>query len=443
MDTSLATFFLVHHDLFVESLYGFGSEEQKARLLDDAANLRTTGAFALTEPEHGSDVAGGMETVARRVPGGGPDGGDTWVLNGAKRWIGNGTFCDYMLVWARDEAGGAIRGFIVDATLPGVTRTRIENKIALRTVQNADIVLKDVQVAEADRFAGINSFEDTNELLRGSRIMVAWQGVGQQLAAFDVARQYAVERQQFGRPLAKFQLVQQQLVTMLGNAVASMGMMVRIAQLQDQGAADMPQVALAKSYVSGRMRETVAMGRSLLGGNGIVTDYRMAKIFADAEAIYTYEGSFEINTLIVGRAVTGRPRSSRPGAGPDLEQPGFFLPGLDPVVQAVVLHRHGARAVRGKGAGVVDRPVKSKITVRFPSGSTRGRAVETFRHSSVASPLVSSWNVTVSAPSFSSSACRWNSWSLPGSRNTSSPTERWTPSTSGLAVPIGTSTGSG
>jgi glutaryl-CoA dehydrogenase len=305
VDTSLATFFLVHHGLFVESLHGFGSEEQKARLLDDAANLRTTGAFALTEPEHGSDVAGGMETRARRVSGAAADGGDHWVLNGAKRWIGNGTFCDYILVWARDEDDGGIRCFIVDANLPGVSRRRIENKIALRTVQNADIVFRDVRVAEADRFAGINSFEDTNELLRGSRIMVAWQGVGQQLAAFDVARQYAVERQQFGRPLAKFQLVQQQLVTMLGNAVASMGMMVRIAQLQEQGTADMAQVSLAKSYVSARMRETVAMGRSLLGGNGIVTDYRMAKIFSDAEAIYTYEGSFEINTLIVGRAVTG------------------------------------------------------------------------------------------------------------------------------------------
>ncbi|WP_090954553.1 acyl-CoA dehydrogenase family protein [Arthrobacter sp. ov118] len=305
VDTSLATFFLVHHDLFVESLYGFGSEEQRARLLDDAASLRTTGAFALTEPDHGSDVAGGMETRARRVPGVAADGGDAWLLNGAKRWIGNGTFCDYMLVWARDEADGGIRGFIVDATLPGVSRSRIENKIALRTVQNADITFTDVRVAETDRFAGISSFEDTNELLRGSRIMVAWQAVGQQLAAFDVARQYAVERRQFGRPLAKFQLVQQQLVTMLGNAVASMGMMVRIAQLQEQGAADMPQVALAKSYVSARMRETVAMGRSLLGGNGIVTDYRMAKIFSDAEAIYTYEGSFEINTLIAGRAVTG------------------------------------------------------------------------------------------------------------------------------------------
>ena len=307
VDTSIATFFLVHHDLFVEALYGFGSAEQKARLLDDAANLRTTGAFALTEPAHGSDVAGGMETRARRVSRstGADDDGDYWILNGAKRWIGNGTFCDYMLVWARDEADGAIRGFIVDASLQGVSRSRIENKIALRTVQNADILFQDVRVADADRFAGIGSFEDTNELLRGSRIMVAWQAVGQQLAAFDVARQHAVERQQFGRPLAKFQLIQQQLVTMLGNAVASMGMMVRIAQLQQEGAADMAQVALAKSYTSARMRETVAMGRSILGGNGIVSDYRMAKIFADAEAIYTYEGSFEINSLIVGRAVTG------------------------------------------------------------------------------------------------------------------------------------------
>lgn len=313
VDTSIATFFLVHHDLFVESLYGFGSASQKDRLLADASSLRITGAFALTEPGHGSDVAGGMETRARRISsrtGEADDDGDAWVLNGAKRWIGNGTFCDYMLVWARDESAGAdgpgaVRGFIVDASLPGVSRSRIENKIALRTVQNADIVFKDVRVAEADRFAGISSFEDTNQLLRGSRIMVAWQAVGQQLAAFDVARQYAVERQQFGRPLARFQLIQQQLVTMLGNTVASMGMMARLAQLQDDGAAGMPQVALAKSYTSARMRETVALGRSILGGNGIVTDYRMAKIFADAEAIYTYEGSFEINTLIVGRAVTG------------------------------------------------------------------------------------------------------------------------------------------
>ncbi|WP_026549778.1 acyl-CoA dehydrogenase family protein [Arthrobacter sp. Br18] len=312
-DTSLATFFMVHHDLFVEALHAFGSEDQKTRLLQDAMDLRITGAFALTEPQHGSDVAGGMATTATRV-------GNEWVINGAKRWIGNGTFCDYMLLWARDAQTQGIRGFILDATLPGVTRTRIDNKTALRTVQNADITLDAVRVSEADRFAGISSFSDTRELLRGSRILVGWQAVGQQLAAFDIARQYALERHQFGRPIGSFQLVQDQLVTMLGNATASLAMMVRVAQMQDEQqsrvsgvekaqaehpGAGMPQAALAKAYTTARMRETVALGRNILGGNGIVTDYGMAKVFADAEAVYTYEGSYEINSLIVGRAITG------------------------------------------------------------------------------------------------------------------------------------------
>lgn len=307
-DTSLATFFMVHHDLFVEALHEFGTEDQKDRLLRDAMDLTITGAFALTEPQHGSDVAGGMATTATRD-------GDSWILNGAKRWIGNGTFCDYMLLWARDTADGAVRGFILDARLPGITRIAIENKIALRTVQNADIVLENVRVPEADRFAGINSFNDTKHLLRGSRILVGWQAVGQQLAAFDAARDYAVERHQFGRPIASFQLVQEQLVRMLGNTTASLGMMARVAHLQQDEhtgpegllhcGADMAQAALAKSYTSSLMRDTVGLGRSIFGGNGIVTDYPMAKIFADAEAIYTYEGSYEINSLIAGRAITG------------------------------------------------------------------------------------------------------------------------------------------
>ncbi|MER2135852.1 MAG: acyl-CoA dehydrogenase family protein [Arthrobacter sp.] len=307
-DTSIATFFMVHHDLFVEGLHAFGSEEQKARLLEDAQSLKITGAFALTEPDHGSDVAGGMATTAVRD-------GDAWVLNGTKRWIGNGTFCDWMLFWAWEPATGKVRGFLLDASLPGIKRTRIENKTALRTVQNADIELTDVRVPEADRLAGIESFEDAKHLLRGSRIMVGWQAVGQQLAAFDVARAYAVERRQFGRPLASFQLVQQQLVRMQGNAVASTAMLARVSDLEqggygavsDDGTArgDMARAALAKSYASALMRETVSLGRSLLGGNGIVTDYRMAKIFADAEAIYTYEGTYEINSLIAGREITG------------------------------------------------------------------------------------------------------------------------------------------
>ena len=193
----------------------------------------------------------------------------------------------------------------MDTKTEGYTATKIENKIALRTVQNADIVLDNVVVSDDFHLKGANSFRDTNKVLKVTRLAVAWQAVGQQMAAFDVARRYAVERQQFGKPLASFQLVQEQLVQILGNTVSSMGMMVRLAQLEDEGRAKDEQSALAKAFTTARMRESVALGRSILGGNGIVTDYGMAKIFADAEAIYSYEGTYEINTLVTGRAITG------------------------------------------------------------------------------------------------------------------------------------------
>ena len=194
-------------------------------------------------------------------------------------------------------ADNQVKGFLVDTTLPGFTASKIENKISLRTVQNADITLENVVVPDFFKLANANSFRDTNKVLKVTRLAVAWQAVGLQMAAFDVARRYAVERQQFGRPLASFQFVQHQLVQILGNTVASMGMMVRLAQLEDAGVAKDEQSALAKAFATARMRESVALGRSILGGNGIVTDYGMAKIFADAEAIYSYEGTHEINTL--------------------------------------------------------------------------------------------------------------------------------------------------
>lgn len=297
-DASIATFMGVHDGLFAGSIELLASEEQKAAWLPEIYSLDKIGAFGLTEPLGGSDVAGGTRTTARR------DGGD-WILNGAKRWIGNATFSDWVVVFARDEADNQVKGFLVDTNLPGYSATRIENKIALRTVQNADITLDDVRVPAAFKLAHANSFRDTNKVLKATRLSVAWQAVGQQLAAFDVARRYTVEREQFGRPIASFQLVQDQLVTMLGNAVSSLGMMVRLAQLEDAGLARDEQSALAKAFTTARMRESVAIGRSLLGGNGIVTDYGMAKVFADAEAIYSYEGTHEINSLVVGRSITG------------------------------------------------------------------------------------------------------------------------------------------
>ncbi|WP_411803949.1 acyl-CoA dehydrogenase family protein [Arthrobacter sp. LAPM80] len=297
-DASIATFMGVHDGLFTGSIEALASEEQKAAWLPDIYAMKKIGAFGLTEPLGGSDVAGGTRTTAVRD-------GDNWILNGAKRWIGNATFSDWVVIYARDVADNQVKAFLVDTTLPGYSATKIENKIALRTVQNADITLENVVVPHDFKLAGGNSFRDTNKVLKVTRLAVAWQAVGQQLAAFDVARRYAVERQQFGRPIASFQMVQDQLVQMLGNTVSSMGMMVRLAQLEDQGIAKDEQSALAKAFTTSRMRETVAMGRSLLGGNGIVTDYEMAKIFADAEAIYSYEGTYEINTLVTGRAITG------------------------------------------------------------------------------------------------------------------------------------------
>ncbi|GAA1761387.1 acyl-CoA dehydrogenase family protein [Pseudarthrobacter sulfonivorans] len=297
-DASIATFLGVHDGLFTGSIEALASQEQQEAWLPDIYSLKKIGAFGLTEPLGGSDVAGGTRTTAQRD-------GDTWVLNGAKRWIGNATFSDWVVIYARDIADNQVKGFLVDTALPGFRATKIENKISLRTVQNADIVLDDVVVPDFFKLAGANSFRDANKVLKVTRLAVAWQAVGQQLAAFDVARRYAVERHQFGRPLASFQLVQSQLVQILGNAVSSMGMMVRLSQLEDAGQAKDEQSALAKAFTTARMRESVAIGRGLLGGNGIVTDFEMAKIFADAEAIYSYEGTHEVNTLVTGRAITG------------------------------------------------------------------------------------------------------------------------------------------
>ena len=297
-DPSFGTFFGVHSGLAMGSIARCGSAEQRARWLPAMGRLERIGAFALTEPTGGSDVARGMRTTARRD-------GDEWVLDGAKRWIGNGTFADHVVTWARDADSGKVLGFVVHKDNPGMTTTTIEHKIALRTVQNADIVYENCRVPEEDRLQEARSFADTAEILRRTRSGVAWSSVGVMLAAYEIALVYATEREQFGRPIAGFQLVQDLLVRMLGNVTACLGMVTRLAQLQDEQVYADEHSALAKAYVTSRMRETVGWARELLAGNGIVLDHDIGRFVADAEALYSYEGTREINTLIVGRAVTG------------------------------------------------------------------------------------------------------------------------------------------
>ena len=298
VDASIQTFLGVHSGLAMGSIYLCGSEEQKQRWLPAMARMEKIGAFGLTEPDVGSGVARGLATTARRD-------GTEWVLDGQKKWIGNATFADYVIIWARDVADGQVKGFVIEKGTPGFSAVAMRDKIALRVVQNAHISMEGVRVPEANRLQNASSFRDTAAVLRLTRAGVAWQAVGCARGAYEHALAYAGQREQFGRPIAGFQLVQDLLVRMLANVTASACLCARLSQLQQEGAAEDHHSALAKAFCTVRMRETVGYARELLGGNGILLENQVGRFVADAEAIYSYEGTREINTLIVGRAITG------------------------------------------------------------------------------------------------------------------------------------------
>jgi alkylation response protein AidB-like acyl-CoA dehydrogenase len=299
VDSSIATFYGVHSGLAMGSIYLGGSEEQKQKWLPPMVRLEKVGCFGLTEPLVGSGAGGGLLTTAKRE-------GDAWVLNGQKRWIGNSPWCDLSIIWARDVDDNQVKGFVVEnKSTPGFSVEKIENKVALRVVQNGVITLKDCRVPEENRLQGDRSFRDTARVLRLTRQYVAWEAVGCSMGAYEHALRYAQTREQFGKPIASFQMIQDLLAKMLGNITASQCMVVRLAMLQDEGKLLDQHASLAKAFCTVRMRETVAWARELFGGNGIVLDYNVARFFADSEALYSYEGTREMNSLIVGKAVSG------------------------------------------------------------------------------------------------------------------------------------------
>jgi len=298
VDASVATLVGMQNGLVMGSIAVAGSDEQRAEWLPRFASGELLGAFGLTEPLSGSDTAQGLRTVAKRD-------GDSWTINGAKRWIGNGSISDVTIVWARDADDNQVKGFIVPTSTPGYSAKRIENKQALRIVQNADIVLDNVVVPESNRLQKSQSFRETAAVLRLTRAEVAWAAVGNSVGAYEAAVKYAGERIQFGKPIGGHQLIQELLAKSLGNITASIGLVTRVSEMLDEGVQKDEHSALAKEFTTSRMRETVAWCREALGGNGIVLDYGVMRHFADAEAIYSYEGTREMNTLIVGRAITG------------------------------------------------------------------------------------------------------------------------------------------
>ena len=298
LDGSIGTFLGVHVGLAMKSIYLLGSPEQRERWLPSMASLETIGAFALTEPEHGSDAVA-LETTARRD-------GESWVISGRKRWPGNAVWCDLIVVFARDVGDGRVKAFVVDKNDPGYHATKIEGKMALRMVQNADILLDDVRVPEDRRLARCASFADVAKVLTGTRNMVAWASTGHAVAAYEIALTYARRRVQFGKPIAATQLVQAKLVEMLGEVTAMQLYCIRLGRLIDEGRMTDTMAALAKYFCSVKARHVCRLARDILGGNGITLEFHVMRHLCDMEALVTYEGTAEIQSLLVGREITGQ-----------------------------------------------------------------------------------------------------------------------------------------
>jgi glutaryl-CoA dehydrogenase len=296
-DGSLGTFCAVQAGLAMKSIDMLGSDEQKERWLPDMAQLEKIGAFALTEPNHGSDSVA-LETSARRE-------GDEWVLNGAKRWIGNGSIADVVVVWARSTEDGQVKGFLVTSDTPGFEGKTMEGKGAARAIWQADIQLEECRVPEHNRLPGARSFKDTARVLITTRTTCAWAALGHAVAAYDIALTYSKQRVQFGKPLCSFQIIQDKLVHMLAEVTSMQLYCMQLARLEESGRLSDTIAGLAKLNNTRKARKVIAVARDMLGGNGVLLENHVIRHMGDIEVIHTYEGTETIQTLIVGRDITG------------------------------------------------------------------------------------------------------------------------------------------
>ena len=295
-DGGLTTFFAVHSGVAMTSIATLGSEEQKERWLPQMARMEKIGAFGLTEPQHGSD-AGLLETTARRE-------GNEYVIDGEKRWIGNASFADVTVIWASEE-NDKLAAFLVEKGIPGLKATVITGKASQRTVLNTDLKLDGVRVPAENRLANSRGFGDAVQVLTPTRHNVAWEAVGHAVAAYEVALTYAKERVQFGKPIASFQLIQGKLAKMLADITAMQTLCFRLSQLRADGRMTIAMASLAKMHNAKRAYQVVADARDILGGNGVLLEYHVARHLADMQAVYTYDGTDSVLALIVGRDITG------------------------------------------------------------------------------------------------------------------------------------------
>jgi glutaryl-CoA dehydrogenase len=296
-DGSLNNFFGVHSGLAMSAIEMLGSEEQKEKWLPPMARMEKLGAFGLTEAAHGSDAVR-LETTARRE-------GDEYVLDGEKRWIGNASFADVTVIWAREEHG-KVGTFLVERGTPGFEVTITTGKTSQRTVLNTDVRLEGVRVPAENKLANSKGFGDAVRVLTPTRHNVAWEAVGHAMSAYESALAYARERVQFGRPIASFQLVQSKLANMLADITAMQTLCFRLSQLRAQGRMTIGAASLAKMHNAQRAYQVVADARDILGGNGILLEYHVARHLADMQAVYTYDGTDTVLSLVVGGEITGQ-----------------------------------------------------------------------------------------------------------------------------------------
>jgi glutaryl-CoA dehydrogenase len=306
---SLATFLHVQSGLAMAAIHELGSEEQKQRWLPGMARCEKVGCFGLTEPDAGSDP-GSLATTATASDSG-------YRLDGEKKWIGNASFADVAVIWARTD-DGKISGFLVEAANPGFRADVLPRKASQRAAWQTHIRLENCHVPEDARLPEATGLGSTLSVLTHSRYGVGWDGLGQAADCYETALAYANEREQFGQPIASFQLVQQKLVDMVNEISLSQLLSIQVGRLKDDGLLDAPTVSMFKMNNVAKARRTAAMAREVLGGNGILLDYRVMEHMADIEGVYTYEGTNDVNTLIVGQAITGhRAFSARPPKGTD------------------------------------------------------------------------------------------------------------------------------
>ncbi|KAJ3676354.1 hypothetical protein LUZ60_003766 [Juncus effusus] len=297
VDASIGSFILVHSSLAMLTIAQRGTEEQKQKYLPSLARLDTVATYALTEPNYGSD-ASSLQTTATKVQGG-------WILNGQKRWSGNCTFANIFVVSARNTHTNQVNGFIVKKGALGLSVRKIQNKVALRMVQNGDIMFDNVFVADEDKLPGVITYQGLVEALSFARVMAAWLSIGMAMGVYDMCNRYLRERKQFGAPLTAYQITQEKLVRMLGNIQAMSLLGWRLSRLHESGKMTSGHASMGKAWITSKARETISIGRELLGGNGILTDFLVGKTFCDIEPIFTYEGTYDVNCLIAGREITG------------------------------------------------------------------------------------------------------------------------------------------